>query len=95
MLARSVPEDMVYRPKMGFSPPFREMLRDKEIQDAFRQALFRVDAPLDPFYKREVLRFVLDRGGTGGGLSRSPLNLLWTLFFATSWLDQVRDALDR
>ena len=93
LLARSVPSEMVYRPKSGFSPPFNEMLTIDDVQEAFRQQLLEGKRPLEGYYASKFLRKMLDTGYRGAPLNRSMLNLLWVAFFTTCWLNQIDEAL--
>ncbi len=93
LLTRSVPNEMVYKQKRGFSPPFRDMLAIDDVQGLFRQELFGGKRQLERFYDSGVLKKILDRGHRGAPLSRSALNLLWVTFFTTSWLNQIDEAL--
>lgn len=89
LLSRSVPSEMVERPKRGFSPPFRELLSIDAVHDLVRETLLGASGPLDGAYDTRFVTEALDRGRRGDRLNRSVMNLLWVLFFTSCWLEQV------
>lgn len=83
-LSRSVPRNLVYRPKSGFvereptvfySGEFKEMLRDS----------IGKDAPLAPWIKGPAARRLLDELNRGKLFSAQVYNFIWALVFGDRW----------
>jgi asparagine synthase (glutamine-hydrolysing) len=85
LLAEEVPGGMVYRPKSGFLPPFREVLAHPSMQEFLRSELLSDQSPLSGFGKRAMLVAILDRGAGRKSLSLGAQNLIWALAFTSAW----------
>ena len=60
LLAQSVPQAMVFRPKSGFLPPVTKILAHPTMQDFFANVVLSPDNPLLHFFREEEIR-----AGTG------------------------------
>lgn len=89
MLARSIPREWVYLPKDPFTPPFNEMLAHETMQDFLRGVVLSSRNPLLAFCRVDVIRHLADRTARGQGTSWGAQKFLWTLMFASGWLNQL------
>ena len=93
LLRESLPGGYEERPKRGFSPPFARLLERPEVQSRMRARLLDDDGDLAAYYDKAFIRQALDRGARGVTPNRGWMNLIWTAFYAASWMSQVREAL--
>ena len=89
ILARSVPRQLVYRPKSTFDPPFQEILTYPSIQRFLRSVVISKDNPLIDFYRMEIVRQMIERAQHGQSLSIGAYSFLWVLMFISGWLRQL------
>ncbi|MFN8547710.1 MAG: asparagine synthase C-terminal domain-containing protein [Candidatus Eisenbacteria bacterium] len=89
LLARSVPREMVYRPKSGPKPPITAQLASPAIAEMLREAVLGVKNPLRPYLKLDVVRELVECAARGTPLPNPSYNLLWTLFVTALWFDQI------
>ena len=94
LLDRALPQAAERRPKVGFSPPFDQMLADDLFQQRIRAALLDDDAPLAGLYDADRIAQLLDRGARGDKPTRGTINLLWTAFVWALWAQHVRVGLE-
>ena len=94
LLAESLPGGVQEpRAKVGFSPPFAQLLADREVQARMRPLLLDHDAPVADGYRRRFFQEALDRGARGERPNRGLINVIWSAFFWAAWAKQVREAL--
>lgn len=93
LLRASLPCGYEDRPKRGFSPPYERLLARPEVQSRMRAVLLDGGSDFAEFYDMAFVKQALDRGARGVAPNRGWMNLVWTAFFASSWMLQVRRAL--
>jgi asparagine synthase (glutamine-hydrolysing) len=87
LLATDVPHEWVYRPKRGFTPPYREMFASAPLQEFLHEVVLADDrllASCDPDRVRHMVRQT--RGPRP--LSSGAYEFLWALTFTAGWLAQ-------
>ena len=88
LLAADVPADMVYRPKSGFTPPYREMFADAPVQEFLHDVVLASTNPLLGFCRPGSVRRLVD-GARRGTLNGGAYDFLWTLAFTAGWITQL------
>jgi len=89
LLARSVPEEWVYRPKSGFTPPYKEIFGSKPFQDFLHDVVLSPRNPLIAFCRIENVTTMIERARHHQSLSIGACDFLWALTFSSGWLDQL------
>ena len=89
LLARSVPEHWVYRPKSGFTPPYREIFASAPIQDFLHNVVLSLRNPLIAFCQLDKVRKMIERARKQQPLSFGAFDFLWALTFSSGWFDQL------
>lgn len=89
LAVRYIPQDMIYRPKSGFIPPFKEMLADAEMQGFVNDLVLSQYNPLIGLYRKNVLQHMFERAAHRQSLSDGAYKFLWVLFFTSVWLYQL------
>lgn len=81
ILYRHVPEDMLNRPKKGFSVPIKEWLQNGPVADMARETLAGSRLVKDGYLDKKFFETVLREFEKDGSHSK----LLWKLFVAEQW----------
>jgi asparagine synthase (glutamine-hydrolysing) len=89
LLAREVPREWVYRPKSGFTPPYREMLASEPLQELLRDVALSPRNPLRDYVRVDAAREMVDLARKGQPLGVGACDFLWALAFASAWLRQT------
>lgn len=92
LLARSIPEEWVYRRKSGFTPPYRQMFASAAVQEFLRDVVLSARNPVIEFCRIENVRAMVDRARRNQSLSVGACDFLWALTFTSGWLQQVPGA---
>jgi asparagine synthetase B (glutamine-hydrolysing) len=92
LLARSIPEEWVYRPKSGFTPPYRQMFASAAVQEFLHDVVLSARNPLIGFCRIENVRKMVDRARRNQSLSIGTCDFLWALAFTSGWLQQLPGA---
>jgi hypothetical protein len=87
LLARHVPEEMVYRPKSGPAPPIAAQLARPATQEAFEEVVLSAGSPLRPWLDLNVVRSLVRVPGSGRRLPHFAHNFLWTVLVTGLWLE--------
>jgi asparagine synthase (glutamine-hydrolysing) len=90
-LARDVPPRLVYRPKSGFTPPYRRIFSAPALMQVLSDFVVSRDNPLLEFCRADVVRRIVRRASRGR-LSVRGCDFLWSLAFSSLWLRQIREA---
>lgn len=90
ILEHDLPPHLIYRPKKGFIPPSREILKQKTVQDRFEEVVFHPDNELIPFCHDAVIREALKRIRQGHSVSKAMFGFLWLLLFSSLWIHQYK-----
>jgi asparagine synthase (glutamine-hydrolysing) len=85
-LERILPDDILYRKKMGFCVPLREWAGELMIDYIDRNLKTFCDD--HPQFNRSELEDLLDRLRTG---DETSVNRLWTLYFLIAWFRKWMD----
>jgi asparagine synthetase B (glutamine-hydrolysing) len=89
LLAQSIPAKMVYRPKSGFTPPYRQMFASSDIQEFLRDVVLSPKNPLIDFCRIDNLKVMIERARRNQSLSIGVCDFLWALSFTSGWLQQL------
>ena len=81
ILYRYVPEDMLNRPKKGFSVPIKDWMQNGPVADMAKDILADSRMVLDGYLDKKAFETVVDEFRKDGSHSR----LLWKLFIAEQW----------
>ncbi len=92
LLAENLPTEMVYRPKESFLPPLSELFLQTGLQAALYDVVLAGKNPIRDSFSHKVAQFLVSRTRAGLPLSLAAYNFLWTLAFATLWLQQILDS---
>ncbi|MBE2258390.1 MAG: amidotransferase 1, exosortase A system-associated [Candidatus Accumulibacter sp.] len=87
-LAPSLPEDILYRPKMGFAVPLARWFRGP-LRERVRQAVLGSRLAATGWFNQEYLRHLVDAHQSGASDYSSPL---WTVLMFEAFLRNVLDA---
>lgn len=90
-LSRSVPADMVYRPKSGFVDPFSAVFRSHRFLEFLTEA-GSLAAPLAGLVSGKYLRRAAELLASGRKLPPQTLNCLWAIVFLDRWLRTLPSA---
>ena len=90
LLAESVPREWVYRDKGSFLLPFREMFTEPGVRTFVRDVVMSPRNPLMAFCIPGGVEQVARRAERGQPLHVGARKFLWTLTFASAWLEQVQ-----
>jgi len=80
-LADTLPRDILYRKKMGFSVPLAQWLRG-EIKEPARRLLMSEDARVNAYFNRGALKGIWEAHQTG---ARNFATVLWALLMFELW----------
>ena len=86
--ARDLPDDILYRKKMGFSVPLADWLRG-EIRDIAEAALLHSEAGLTDYFSRDAIRALWDAHQSG---EQDHATLLWTMLMFQLWWEEYMTA---
>lgn len=90
LLARQVPSEMVYRPKSSPEPPITEQLQRGSTAAAFHDIVLAPTNVLRPFLNVRTVTEMVRLCGRQHRFPHLTINFLWTLLFASLWLDQAQ-----
>jgi len=88
LLAGAVPREWVYRPKSGFTPPYRAIFASDTAQQFLRDVVLAPHNPLLAYCRADIVADLVD-GARRQALSFSAYDFLWALTFGSGWLHQV------
>lgn len=88
LLAQQVPREMVFRPKSGFGPPRRELLRSPAFMKAVDHML-DATSPISSIIDRDCIRSLRRYLQQGQNLPAVTTDFIWTAVVIGLWLDQV------
>jgi asparagine synthase (glutamine-hydrolysing) len=88
LLAEAVPREWVYRPKSGFTPPYREIFTGPAMQACLHDVVLDPSNPLLAFCRPGTVHELVDGTRSQRGLSSGAYEFLWALTFASNWLRQ-------
>jgi asparagine synthase (glutamine-hydrolysing) len=88
LLAADVPNDWVYRPKSGFTPPYRAMFASTPMQELLHDLVWGHE-PLLAFCDGDTVRDLIHRTRHSPTLSSGVYEFLWALAFTAAWLTQL------
>ena len=91
LLLQDLPAEWVYRPKSGFTPPYRTMFADTPLQDYLRTVVLSERNPVRDFCDVTSIRRMIDRA-RDGSICSGAYDFLWALAFLSGWLQQVPSA---
>jgi len=86
ILENYIPYNLIYRKKLGFTPPWEKWLRRNDIQTLIRDTIFRNNSIIKPILPINMIKIALDNVIKGKKLNAPILNLLWTSLFLELWL---------
>lgn len=89
ILARDLPEALVYRVKSGFTPPYRTTLASPAVQALLHDVVLAADNPVLEWCDRPVIRQLVTRAAKRAPLSVGAVDFLWALTFTSGWLRQL------
>lgn len=89
LLARSVPAQWVYRPKRGFTPPYKQIFGSKPVQDFLHDVVLSPRNPLLAFCQVDNVKKMIERARNDQSLSFGTYDFMWALTFSSGWLDQL------
>jgi asparagine synthetase B (glutamine-hydrolysing) len=89
LLAKDLPSEWVYRPKSGFTPPYRELLASRPLQNLLRDVALSPRNPLLEFIRVEAVREMVDRARDGQPMGLGVGDFLWVFAFASAWVCQT------
>lgn len=89
LLARSVPAKWVYRPKSGFTPPYKQIFGSAPVQDFLHDIVLSPANPLLAFCRVDNVKKMIERARSHQSLSFGAYDFLWALTFSSGWLDQL------
>ncbi len=88
LLCRYISPDLVYREKVGFTPPQIDLFGDARFLDHLR-AVVDGNAPLLPFINRKFILWQLDRAVKRKKIAENTCSFLWAAAFLNTWLSQL------
>lgn len=89
LLAQRLPSDWVYRPKSGFTPPYRELFASAPLQTYLHDIVLSQQNRLLDFCRVPRIRQMVMLARRGRRLSPGVHDFLWALTFASGWLHQL------
>jgi asparagine synthase (glutamine-hydrolysing) len=89
LLARDIPDHWIYRQKSGFIAPFKEMLKNKAMQEFIHDVVLSPSNPLLDYCNVDLITRMFARANRGFPLSDSLYGFLWNLIFTSGWLNQM------
>jgi len=89
LLVKTVPSEMVYRPKSPFNPPFREILMDDLIQEMINDIVLSHNNPFFVFCEKNTVKKMMNRAYKGKILNVETYFFIANLMFASLWLNQL------
>jgi len=90
LLLRSVPKEIVFRPKKGFDPPFMRMAAQPAMQDYLLHVALADQDPLLGFMRKRVLDRLYAKILQGQQLSYDAYRFTWLVLFTSIWLEQQK-----
>ena len=94
ILSRSLPREMAYRHKSGFTPPLRAMFEHPSLREFIGDVVLQQSNPIEPFFRREAVERMMRQSAQGQTLSIGAYDFLWSLTFTSAWLSHARRELD-
>jgi len=89
LLARSIPEKYINRPKSAFVAPFKEMLTYPSMQEFINGVVVSPGNPVFDFCRKDYIDLILARAREGKPLSYGVYDFLWAFIFTSGWLSQL------
>jgi asparagine synthase (glutamine-hydrolysing) len=89
LLAESLPRELIERPKSGFNPPFEDVLTYPDVKEYVRGVVLAPRNRLLDFCEVRTVEAMFARAELGQPLSKEAHKFLWTLMFATAWLQAL------
>jgi asparagine synthase (glutamine-hydrolysing) len=86
LLAASVPDAMVYRPKAQFVADLPRAFAEPAMHEFFSDIVLAREAPLESLFNQTEIESMLKRCREGKELSIGAYDFLWTLGFTSGWL---------
>ena len=86
LLAQQVGEEMVYRKKSGFIPPFEAMLTTRPMYDYLHDVALSPHNPLAQHLDTPAVQRLIDRAYSGQALNLESYFFLWAVVFGSAWL---------
>jgi asparagine synthetase B (glutamine-hydrolysing) len=86
LVAEELPRQWVYRPKSGFTPPYRAMFAAPPLQRYLRDVALDARNPLLDFCDVRAVTAMVDRAAASQPLYPAVHDFLWTLAFASGWI---------
>ncbi len=93
ILARHVPQQMVYRPKSGFVAPAVELFSHPRFLDAFDR-LLRPASALANVLDRSRMRELRGVIASANPLPMQMYNFVWAAVFTNLWIEQLKHSAD-
>lgn len=93
ILANHIPHNYVYRPKSGFLPPFKEILKNKDVIELIHDYVLNPSNKCLAYVDKKLLIDLLEKGAKGEELSFDIHNFLWGFIFLSLWIFQVEEGL--
>jgi asparagine synthase (glutamine-hydrolysing) len=86
---RHIPPEMIYRPKSGFTPPFKQILASPGMRHFVNDVVLSPYNPLLEFCHTNVIRQMFKRADEQQSLSDGAHKFLWALVFTSLWVSQL------
>jgi len=90
MLAKKIPEQMVYRRKSGFIPPVGEIFREDSMQEVMRDCVLSSTNPLVEYFDTNTTLKLVEKARSDT-MCITVYNYLWVLIFTSVWLSQISE----
>jgi hypothetical protein len=95
LLMKNVPHEMIYRPKSGFKPPLKAILRNYLVREYIHDMILVKDNPVNEFVYYGVVKKLFKRIWNDEQIGRHHASFIWAYMFGSIWLRQQFEAWSR
>lgn len=91
ILSRTIPNDLIYRPKSGLAPPLSDYLSKPDAETYTRDMILQNENPVLDYVDKPVTERMFLEAFSGTVRNKEVHNYLWAVIFLSCWIEQIKN----